>query len=471
MPLIAREREQALLERYFCSDKAEFLVVYGRRRVGKTFLVKEHFADRLYFYFTGIANSSISEHIERFNVALLDHGLKYGQPPNSWMTAFDCLKNAILQDGPNHKKVIFLDEMPWMDTPRSGFLKALEYFWNSFASSRKDILLIACGSAASWISKKVFRNRGGLHNRITGKLLLKPFTLRQSEEFIKSKGLVLSRYDIAEAFMVFGGVPYYLSYFEKGRSLAQNIDAMLYAEDAPLKDEFDNVFASLFKNSENYVKAVEALAAKRRGLSRHEIIATTGISDGGTISEVLDNLELSGFIRRYQVYPGKEHGALLQLIDPFSLYSQTFTKELKGNNEHFWSDVQETPRLNGWRGYAFEQLCLQHLPAIKQALGIAGVATNAFAWRSRVADPGAQIDLVVDRADRVVNICEIKFAKYEFSINKAYHNALLNKLAAFQNETKTRSNLHLAFISTFGLKHNEYSSLVQKQVVLDDLFA
>jgi hypothetical protein len=330
--------------------------------------------------------------------------------------------------------------------------------------------LIACGSASAWISRKLINSKGGLHNRITGRLLLRPFTLSQCEEYFRSRGIVIDRKDIAEAYMIFGGIPYYLNHWDSRYSLPQNVDRIVFKEDALLKNEFNNLYASLFNNSSQYIEVVRALSGKSKGLSRDEILTATGLTDGGTLSEILQNLEMSGFIRYYARFPDKIRGGLYQLVDNFSLFHQTFIEGNAGQNEHFWSDLHETPRLIAWRGYAFEQLCFKHINQIKWALGIAGIATDVFSWKSKNSEPGAQIDLVISRADRIVNLCEIKFAKYEYEIKKDYAEKLRNKAFAFGNETGGAGTTHLTFVTTYGVKHNAYSNMVQSEVLLDDLF-
>jgi AAA+ ATPase superfamily predicted ATPase len=475
--LIGRQSEREALQSYYQSDHSEFIVVYGRRRVGKTYLVRQHFEDDFFFYASGIASDSAREtgtydNLERFGRSLRQYRLAEdeAEAPRTWMQAFDMLSDAINRAGTMSKKVIFLDELPWMDTPRSGFVKALEYFWNSFASARSDLLLIVCGSAASWMTRKLFNNKGGLHNRVTGRILLRPFTLSECEEYFRAHEVIIDRRDIAEAYMIFGGIPYYLSYWDKRYSLPQNVDKIVFAEAAPLKDEFKNLYSSLFNNSAQYVEVVKALSTKSKGLTREQILGVTKLTDGGSFSELLSNLELSGFLRYYAQYPGKARKGLYQLIDNYSLFHQTFVENNHGQNEHLWSDLHETPKLNAWRGYAFEQLCFRHIEQIKWALGIAGVSTEVYAWHSQISDPGAQIDLVISRADRIINLCEIKFAKYEFEIKKDYAQKLKNKVFSFENELRPKATTHLTFVSTYGVKQGGYANMVQSEVVLDDLF-
>jgi len=482
MAMVGRARELDALKRYYRSARPEFVVVYGRRRVGKTFLIRECFRNEFFFYSTGVSRAEVKEHaadengtllrlnLERFDAALSEYGMSVRTPSRSWMEAFDRLKEGIKAAGAGFRKVIFLDEMPWMDTQRSMFLTALEHFWNAFASAREDVMLIGCGSAASWMTKKVLMNKGGLYNRVTGMLKLKPFTLSECEAYFKANDIVINRRDIAEAYMIFGGIPFYYQFWDGRFSLPQNVDSILFLDGAPLRQEYDRLFASLFGTSEMYPKTVGALGDKRRGLTRSELAEALGQGDGGTLTAVLRDLELSGFIRHYSIYPGKANGGLYQLIDNFSLFHAAFAAKIKSGRAHYWSDLTETPKLNAWRGYAFEQLCLLHVDQIKAALGIAGVGADVYSWRSKQVTPGAQIDLVIDRRDRVVNLCEIKFSKYEYEITKAYSEALQNKVLAFEQETRTRSTTHLTMITTYGLRQNAYAKTAQSEVLLDDLF-
>jgi AAA+ ATPase superfamily predicted ATPase len=470
--MIGRDKEKEKLSEYRESKDAEFIVVYGRRRVGKTFFIKEFFDDKFFFYFTGIAESNMYEHLERFSKSLDEYGMKNAAYPASWMDAFDLLTDMIkmMPSKSNEKKVIFFDEMPWLDTPRSKFLSALEYFWNSFASRRKDVLFIVCGSATSWMVNRLFKNRGGLHNRITGKIHLLPFTLAECEAYIKSKGIAMGRYDLVEFYMIFGGVPYYLKYLNGKYSLSQNVDRMLFFEDAPLRDEYETLYKSLFRNPEKYEEVITALGKKSKGLTREEIVKSVSISDGGTLTKVLLDLELSGFIRKYYVFPDKGKGAMFQLIDNFTLFHQAFMTGNKKTDEHYWTAIRGTSKLNSWRGYAFEQVCLQHLDKIKKALGIDVILVSVSAWKSKNPGTEAQIDLILNRADNIINLCEIKYSIYEYEITKSYEENLRNKISSFVKETGTKKGIHLTMISTYGVKKNIHSGVVNSEVTMQDLF-
>jgi AAA+ ATPase superfamily predicted ATPase len=444
--------------------------VYGRRRTGKTFLVKEFFKNRFSFYISGLANATQEEQLENFASALSFYGQTPYSRAKSWLEAFRQLVHLLENDKKRRKKVIFIDELPWFDAPRSGFITGLEWFWNSWASARPEILLIVCGSATSWMINKLLNNRGGLHNRVTHRLWLEPFTLAECEQFFKHKKIDFDRKSIVESYMVFGGIPFYLNLFEKGLSVAQNVDKLCFTKKSELKDEFLLLYSSLFKNSENYVALICALAKKKMGLTRDEIVAESGLSDGGTLSKMLEELEQCSFIRSYNAFGKKTKERLFQLIDFYSLFYLSFVKNAKQTGDNFWASQIDTARHRAWSGYAYEQVCLWHIVQIKKKLGISGVSTQVFSWRSRNKDNGAQIDLIIRRNDRVTNVCEIKFANKEFVIDKKYDEILRNKKYTFIEETKLHDAVHLTMLTTYGVQQNAYWNSVQAEVVMNDLF-
>ncbi|GHT78516.1 ATPase AAA [Bacteroidia bacterium] len=469
MAIIGRVKEQGAFNKYFESEKSELVAVYGRRRVGKTFLIKEFFKEQFSFYISGLPNSNKDEQLENFAATLTFYGKMPYPKVNSWLEAFRQLIYMLENSRKKGKKVVFIDELPWFDTPRSGFLTALDFFWNTWASGRNDILLIVCGSATSWMINKLLRNKGGLHNRVTRRMHLSPFTLKECEDFFRYKKMVFDRKSIAETYMVFGGIPFYLEMFEKGESVAQNIDNLCFNANAALKDEFSLLYASLFRHSENYVKVVSALAKKTKGLTREEIIAETSLQGGG-LTTILDELEQCDFIRSYQAFSKKKKSALFQLTDFFSLFHFKFMTKNEYKDEQFWTNSLHTPLQNTWAGYAFEMLVLQHINEVKRALGISGVQSAVSSWRSENSSPAAQIDLLIDRKDGIIDLCEIKFSKNQFVIDKDYEKNLRNKISAFISENKTRKAIHILMITTYGTAKNKYYDIVQKEVVLNDLF-
>ncbi len=472
MKIIGREKEQIILSTLKESKSPEFLAVYGRRRVGKTYLIREFFQDDIMFSLTGAYGEGMNVQLGYFHAAMKHCDSKLRKNVKNWPEAFeqliDFLNRHKVRAG--KKRIVFFDELSWLDTPKSGFLSALGHFWNSWGSSQPDLILIICGSSSSWITRKVFKDKGGLHNRVTRRLLLEPFTLSECEKFFLSKDIDYDRRSIVDSYMIFGGIPYYLSLFERGKSVVQNVDSLCFSSNAPLRDEFHEMYASLFKHSEKHVAIVKALARKRKGLTRDEIIAATGRNSGGGLSSDLEELQQSGFLDSHYDYSGKADRYLYRLKDHFSLFYLSHMQGKKAKGEQYWQSMQETGGYNNWAGHSFEQLCLNHTLQVKAALGVTGVITRISTWRSTKADTNIQIDLIIDRADNVVDLCEIKYSKNSFLVDKAYSEKLLTRKEAFQSETKTRKTMHLVLITCYGLKLNAYSHNIQNTVTLKDLF-
>lgn len=470
--LIGREKEQEYLRSAFQADRSRFIAVYGRRRVGKTFLVRETFDYSFTFEHAGLAKGKYRDQLNAFTASLADAGARDVMPPKNWMDAFRHLKNFI-SESHDKRKVIFIDELSWMDTPRSDLIMALENFWNGFASARKDIVLIICTSATSWILKTVIHDKGGLHNRVTDKIPLQPFNLYECERFLESKNIVMDRYDILEGYMAMGGVPYYWDFIQSGKSMTQNIDAMFFGKDALLKGEFDYLYASVFRKPEDYIKIIRALAKKKAGMQRGEISRETHLACNGAFSQKIEELESCGFVRRYHEFGKKNMGAVIQLIDNYTLFYYKFL-ENPPTDFKYWEKTIDSPTRRAWAGLAFERVCLQHSEQIRNRLGISGVLTDECSWRcasdSDKGIYGSQIDLVIDRKDRVVNLCEMKYSELDYSITKEYDRKLKEKISDFRNVTKTRSSIHLTIVTTYGLERNKYSGHVQSIVTAEDLF-
>jgi AAA+ ATPase superfamily predicted ATPase len=468
--LLGREKEISTLSYCFESDKSEFVAVYGRRRVGKTFLIKEFFQENFTFFSTGILDGDKETQLLAWNREISRYGGSKLVGAKNWFHAFENLNKLIEQSGNQGKKVIFLDEIPWMATIHSDFLAGLDYFWNRWASSRKDVLLIVCGSAATWITEKIINNTGGLHNRLTRHIFVEPFALKECEKYFESHHIPLNRYQMAEAYMIFGGIPYYLSLMDPKYSLYQNVDEIYFSQKAWLRNEFENLFRSLYIDAENYIRVVETLAKKGIGLTRNDIAGISGISDGGNLTRILENLSISGFIREYKAYGKKKKDSLFQLIDFFVMFDVRFRNERKKYTDDYWLQFSSTSAHSVWNGISFEKLCLLHLPQIRKKLGISGVLTAAYSWRGKLEDKGAQVDLVIDRNDNIINLCEVKFSSKPITLRKSDSESLRNKRAAFIDSTRTKKAVITTFVSTYGLIRNSYSADIYSEVVLDDLF-
>ena len=473
--LIGREKEAATLQSLLVSAEAELVSVIGRRRVGKTFLVQSVYAGRIAFEITGIQHASNREQLENFSIAL---GL-YAKPalplrrPETWLEAFSLLILYLENTATAEKRVVFFDEMPWLAAHRSGFLNAFGFFWNSWAV-KNNIVVVICGSAASWMIQKVVHNKGGLYNRITKRIHLLPFSLPETERYLQKKGLNLNRYQIAELYMAMGGIPHYLKEIQKGESVAQNIDRICFDPGGALYDEFKQLYPSLFDHSEHHIAVVRALSSKWMGLTRGDIIHLTGLTNGGGLTKILEELDYSGFITKYQPFGRVKRETLFRLTDEYSLFYLRFIETLRKEGAGIWQSFQQTPTYRTWSGYAFESICLKHLPQIKKALGIAGVFSTASSFYHKGAEgmEGCQIDLLIDRDDRVINLCEIKWAAAEFILTKSYTAELRRKMTLFKHYSNTKKQVFLTFLTTFGLVKNEHSlGLVDTELSLDSLFA
>ena len=471
MFLIGRDAERRRLTDMLDKRESQFCAVYGRRRVGKTYLVRQVLGEHINFSHSGVANAPKDVQLNEFRISLMKAGLPKCGTLKNWYEAFHALCNLV-EAMPDGKKVLFIDELSWMDTPKSNFISALEHFWNGFANLRTDVVLVVCGSATSWIINNVIRNHGGLYNRVTEQIYLQPFCLKECEQMLHSMSVEMSRKDIAEAYMIFGGIPFYWNFLRRDESLAQNIDRMFFATNAPLAMEYDALYASIFKNPASHMTIVKALGQKKVGMSRNDILRSTNLADNTHFSQVLRELQQCGFIRCYYAFGKKERDAIYQLTDNFTLFYFKFMRENHAHDEQFWSKQVGRPIHSVWAGLAFERLCLWHLPQIKQALGINGIASSVHAWSTPPTDEheGTQIDLLIDRGDHVINLCEMKFASETFTIDKQYDQHLMRRKAIFRSVTQTKKALHTTMITTFGVMHNAYWSNIQSEVTIDQLF-
>lgn len=470
--IIGRQNQQQLLLSLLEKEDSQFVAIYGRRRVGKTYLVRETFSTHIVFQHTGLQNIDKKGQLREFKRSLLNAGMAKVPKIVDWFDAFFAL-SQFLQSRPEGKKVVFIDELPWMDTPKSNLVAALDHFWNGWASARKDIILVICGSATSWIISKIVKNYGGLHNRLTHQIYLQPFTLKECEQFAAAYNLGMSRRNILETYMVLGGIPYYWQFMQKEYSPAQNIDHLFFDKTSPLRSEFNALYASLFRNPQPYIDIITALGTKKAGMTRSEIIESTGLSIGGKLSVMLEELEECDFIRSFYALGKRKKDILYQLIDNFTLFHFKFLSDKHTFGANYWSQMILKPQYNAWSGLAFERICFQHIEQIKHALGISGIISNVYSWQYRPTDPnesGAQIDMLIDRDDKVINLCEIKFAQGEYELTEAYCNSLHNKLSTFITHSGTRKGVSLMMITSYGLKRNQWANSIPLQLTMDDLF-
>lgn len=471
--IIGRKEEIKILQETLVSQEAEMVAVFGRRRIGKTFLISTIYEKEIVFELTGVQGGNLKQQLKNFRDEL---SIQYKTPhlievPEDWLGAFQLLKQYIISLENTEKKVIFFDEVPWLSGHKSGFLEALGYFWNSWAS-RQNIILVICGSAASWMIRRIVHDKGGLHNRITKRIYLQPFTLTETEKFLQSRNVFFDRFQLLHLYMAMGGVPQYLKEVKSNLSATQNIDKICFSNGGLLRDEFSKLYGALFNDADRHIAIIRALSQKWKGMDREEILQKTKLDSGGSTTKLLEELEQSGFIMSYQPFGKKQRDKIYRLTDSYSLFYLQFI-ENNLNEEGIWLQLSQSQKFKSWSGYAFENLCLAHLPQIKKALGISGIFTSSSTfYKKQTTDlGGTQIDLVLDRKDHVINLFEIKFYEEEFIPTKKFADNLREKKTIFKISTKTKKQISWVMLCAFGIKPNQHSvGLVDHVLTMDDLF-
>ncbi len=477
--MVGREKEVSeLLERYDCNE-AQFVAVYGRRRVGKTYLIDESFKGRITFRHAGISpiesgdepkGRPVKKQLQAFYYSLISQGMKKDHCPSDWLEAFFMLEMFLQKIDDGSRQLIFLDELPWMDTPKSGFITGLESFWNNWACHR-NVMLVVSGSATLWMRDKLINNHGGLYGRVTWEIKLEPFNLKECELLFKENKINLSRYDIVQSYMIFGGIPYYLGYFKRGRSLAQNVDDLFFAKGAKLSMEYDRLLASVFTNPDMMKAIIKALKTRTMGYTRKEISALTGYTEGGTLSEALKALIVSDFIIKYVPFGYSKREEHYKLVDPFCIFYLDFIEKKGMIPETFWLSNVTSPPIITWRGHAFENVCFNHIEQIKKALGISGISTTQSAWTKMGEEyKGTQIDMIISRKDNIVNMCEMKYYGEEFLVDKDYDSILRHRKNLLYEMIPKKNAVYNTLITTFGIRNNEYRWSFDNVITMDDLF-
>ena len=473
--MIGRKKELDILANAYSSKKAELIAVFGRRRVGKTYLVGSFFAGKIDFELTGLKDGTKQQQLRNFAYSLKDvQKLEdLPPPPIDWLEAFHQLKTYLESLGNTEKrKVVFIDELPWMAGGRSDFLTGFSYFWNSYAA-KANIVVVICGSATAWMIQKIINDKGGLHNRVTRRIHLQAFTLAETEAYFQEKHIAFDRYQLLLLYMTMGGIPHYLDQVEGGKSAIQNIDDICFQPQGLLRTEFDNLYSALFNNSDRYESIVSALSSTWKGMSRAEIISKTKMSDGGGLTMMLQELEQSGFISSYIPFGKKKKDTLFRLTDCYSLFYLKFIRDIPLKETISWQSLSKTQTWITWSGYAFENICFHHIDNIKAALGIAGVHTNQYSFLAKTTDEieGTQIDLLIDRQDSVISLCEVKFYNDELILTKEDADNLRRKKSIFRHITSTKKQIFIVLITTFGLIKNKHSlGLVDNVLDMNALF-
>mgnify|MGYP000350817307 CR=1 FL=1 len=472
--MVGRYAEKKSLNGILKKKTSSFLAVTGRRRIGKTYLIDTHFKSNMCFRFTGIQNASFSKQINNFTNKLKEYSTdEIRNTPKTWQDALFLLKQYLKTLDKSKKQVIFIDELPWVSTSKSGFLQLLAHLWNDYLSKEKHFILVVCGSASSWLTKHIINDTGGLHNRLTDLIHLQPFTLSETKSFLNSLSIKLNTNEVAKLYMTFGGVPYYLEQVRKGESVALAIERICFSHSGVLKNEYDNLYKALFKNPSSHEAIVKVLAQKLSGLGRGEIIAKSKIKSGGNYNRTIDELVQSGFVTEFIPFGRKKRGVMYRLNDEFSIFYHKFMVGNKNYSNGMWLQLSASQAYKIWLGFAFENLCLKHIDEIKKELGISGVYSEVSSYRvaGNKTEKGFQIDLLIDRKDDVINLCEMKYYSTAYKIDKAYAKALEEKRQRFIENSKTKKRVINTLITNNGLAENEHSlAVVDTEIELEALF-
>ncbi|MCH9626784.1 MAG: hypothetical protein S4CHLAM2_04120 [Chlamydiales bacterium] len=481
--LVGRAEEQKILKDAYRSSKAEFVAIYGRRRVGKTFLVKTLFEDLDCFFVSvsGMKDGNLKQQIKNFMRSIeraLYKGANVLKPPASWMDVFELLTNLLEKEAASKKIVLFLDELPWLASRRSNCLQALDYYWNQHWSRDPRFKLIVCGSTASWIIKNIINNKGGLYNRITSQFRLNPFTLKEASNFLRSKKIQLSKRQVLELYLAIGGIPYYLEQVKENESAAQAIERMAFSRNGVLFNDFDNLFSALFENAGIYIDMIQKIAQHRYGIEQKILFSQIEIPKGGHATQIIKDLEEAGFVITFVPHGHKKRGKYIRIIDEYVSFYLKWISPYKESVQKLtqvkksWLVQRNSQSWRAWSGYAFENVCYKHIDQIHAALDLDSSAI-ATTWRhdGKSGEDGAQIDLLFDRQDDSITVCEIKHTDQPFQIDKSYCQQLKRKVATYKKVTKTHKEIFLAFITSSGLKKTLYSEeYVSGLVMLEDLF-
>ena len=472
--LVGRSYQKQIIDEIMKDNRSSFVAITGRRRVGKTFLVEETMGGQIAFRVTGIQDAPLKMQLANFAKKVFEHAnTPFDLVPNNWQEAFALLRQYLQTLSKNKKRVLFFDELPWMNTHKSGFIQLFAHFWNDYLSKEKHFVLVICGSATSWIYKNIQNDKGGFHNRITHRLHLEPFTLGETQAFLASKNFKWTPNAIAELYMILGGIPFYLDRLKKGESVAANIDRLFFGKEAVLANEYDNLYKALFENPHNHEAVVEALAGAQSGMNREELMLASKVQNGGPINRTLDDLVTCGFVSIDNPLGKIRRGSIYRLNDEFSYFYHKFLSHRKASTQKSWLQFSQSQAYKIWSGYAFENLCKKHVQAILKKLGISGIYTETAAYRKtgNSDSKGFQIDLIIDRNDKAINLCECKYLATPMSIDKKYAQWLMERKSLFIQESGTNKLVFTTLITNLPIIENQYChDVVDVALTVGDLF-
>ncbi len=449
--VVGRKEEQLILSKVLWNQEAQLVAVYGRRRIGKTFLIKSFFADKIKsINLIGSKRLKNKDLLSHFRDSIVTAGLVNTElpTPNNWNDAFKLLR--LVLETNSDQILIFIDEVPWFERPKSNFIGEFEHFWNSYATNRENLKIILCGSATSWMLKKLIYNKEGLHNRFTARINLKPFSIQEANEFLLSKSIKLTSKNLLELYLSIGGIAEYLKWIDKANSSAVIINDLCFKTSGNLFEEYESLVPALFSDPEKYNRLILALTKKTQGSTFKELEQLSGVAKGTTLARMLTELELNSFVTAYTPYSWG-NVKLYRLTDPYLIFYHKWIQSIKKQGvpvpENYWMQTFNSQSFRIWTGYSYETFCFTHISDILKQIGISGMRVKPSIWRSKLSKQGAQIDLVLERADHIINLCEIKFHTQPIVLDDKLENELMRKVSIFQEETKSKTEIVPLLIS------------------------
>jgi hypothetical protein len=416
---VGRKNELRMLNDAYRSGKDELVVLYGRRRIGKSSLVKR-FAEKkkAYYEFEALEGETTPGQINHFLQQLkkqIDDPILDSVRFANWEQVFTYLTEKVINRKSKVKKILFLDELPWMAAGRIRLVSLLKYYWDNHWKS-KHVMLILCGSVASFMVKKVLHSNA-LYGRTTIEILLKGFSPEEAARLLSKKR---SREETLNYQLVFGGVPKYLEQINTSQSFNKNMNTLCFSPHGIMLKEVERIFYSQFREPRTYLKIINLL--KNGIFSLSEISSKTKIPSGGGLKQYLKNLERAEMIRSYIPFDrsGNSKFKKYTLADEFLVFFFKYMgpnlRVIKESSSRRLFETLTQNSFDSWLGFAFERFCLKHAGLLALVMDFADDILLASPYFKK-NDERFQIDLLYQRADRVITVCEIKHQNIKIGTN------------------------------------------------------
>jgi AAA+ ATPase superfamily predicted ATPase len=404
---IGRKVEIAQLTALIDLPRPSIAVIYGRRRVGKSELIRHVTQGKNVLSFEGLEGQPKHKQIKNFLFQLSAQSNIREKNISDWPDALILLR-TLTQDG---QWIIILDEFQWMANYQNELVSVIKMIWEKYLSQNPDLTLILCGSIASFMKSKVLKS-SALYGRTDYELNLHELNLSEISEFFPGKGSD----EVIDTAMLVGGIPKYLELISEYPSLYDALEPLAFSQDGFFKTEYDRLFASHFGKKPIFMKIIQTLATNPYGLTTGKLAKEMQVASGGTLCHQLDDLESAGFL--HSIIPfDKPEGSKLRKYILMDAYVRFYHSIIRGSmkettppNTQFHA-IMSSPRYAAWAGMAFEFLCMRHHKEISRILGFHGIPYTAgpFFQRKTLDTPGVQIDLLFERSDKILVLCEMKY--------------------------------------------------------------